>query len=371
MKILWLSWKDSKHPEAGGAEKILHQLSTQLVAEGHEVTVLTAAYPGAPAEEDIDGVHIIRTGSNRYTHSFVALWRYVRKLRNQFDLVIEVVNTAPYFSVFFKDKAKRALFYHQLAREVWFHEAPAPLSHIGHYVLEPLATFLLGARRAPTITISESTKQDLRKFGFSDRAIKIIREAINLEPLPTLEGAVKFDRPTILSHGSIRAMKRTLDQVQAFEFAKLKIPSLQMKISGDGSGEYGQKVLNYIKNSPFSNDIEYVGRTTEAQKQQLMRSSHLIAVTSIKEGWGLIVTEAASQGTPAVVYNVDGLRDSVRDGVTGIVTSPTPRRLAEGFVQMLSSRESYMAMRRAAWEWSQELTPAGSYKDFVTALEIA
>jgi glycosyltransferase involved in cell wall biosynthesis len=371
MKILWLSWKDISHPEAGGAEKILHQLSTQLVADGHEVTVLTAAYPNAPAEDTIDGVHIIRTGSNRYTHSFVALWRYVRQLRNQFDLVIEVVNTAPYFSVFFKDRAKRALFYHQLAREVWFHEAPAPMSYIGHYFLEPLATFLLGARRAPTLTISESTKQDLQKFGFSERAIKIIREAINMEPLPTLDGAVKFKHPTILSHGSIRAMKRTLDQVKAFELAKLKIPELQMKISGDSSGEYGQRVLAYIKNSPFNEDIEYVGRVTDAQKQQLMRSSHLITVTSIKEGWGLIVTEAASQGTPAVAYDVDGLRDSVKDGITGILTAPTPRRLADGIVRMLANPAGYQAVRRAAWEWSRTLTPASSYKDFVTALEIA
>ncbi|HSE61702.1 MAG TPA: glycosyltransferase family 4 protein [Candidatus Saccharimonadales bacterium] len=371
MKILWLSWKDISHPAAGGAERILHQLSTALVADGHEVTVLTAAYPGAQEHEAIDGVHIIRAGNNRYTHSFVALWRYVRKFRNKFDLVIEVVNTAPYFSLFFRDRAKRALFYHQLAREVWFHEAPAPLSHIGHYVLEPVATFLLGARRAPTITISESTKQDLRKFGFRDEAIKIIREAITLEPLPSLYNSRKFDHPTILSHGSIRAMKRTLDQVKAFEMAKLRIPNLQLKISGDATGDYGRRVLNYIENSPFSDDIQYMGRVTDAQKQQLMRSSHILTVTSIKEGWGLIVTEAASQGTPAVVYDVDGLRDSVRNGVTGKVTAPTPRKMADGIIEVFSDMPSYHRMRRAAWEWSQELTPDSSYKDFVTALEIA
>lgn len=371
MKILWLSWKDINHPEAGGAERILHQLSKSLVDDGHEVTILTAAYPGAPATETVDGVHIIRTGNNRYTHSFVALWRYVRRLRNKFDLVIEVVNTAPYFSVFFRDRAKRALFYHQLAREVWFHEAPAPLSHIGHYILEPMATFLLGARRAPTITISESTKKDLQRFGFNDNAIQIIREAINLEPLADLNDAPKFQRPTVLSHGSIRAMKRTLDQVKAFEMAKLMIPGLQMKISGDSSGVYGREVLNYIANSPFSDDIEYMGRVTDAQKQQLMRSSHIITVTSIKEGWGLIVTEAASQGTPAVVYDVDGLRDSVKNDVTGKVTAPTPRKLADGIIDMFSDMRAYKQMRRAAWEWSRDLTPTASYKDFVTALEIA
>jgi glycosyltransferase involved in cell wall biosynthesis len=371
MKILWLSWKDINHPAAGGAEKILHQLATQLVAEGHDVTILTAAYPGAAKAETIDGVHIVRAGSSRYTHSFVALWRYVWTMRNRFDLVIEVVNTAPYFSVLFRDKAKRALFYHQLAREVWFHEAPAPIGFIGHYVMEPVATFLLGLRRVPTITISESTKQDLRRFGFKERAIKIIREAISLKPLESLSAATKFDRPTILSHGSVRAMKRTLDQIKAFELAKLKIPDLQLKVSGDISGEYGKRVRAYIANSPYSDDIEVLGRTSDVQKQMLMQRSHIITVTSIKEGWGLIVTEAASQGTPAVVYNVDGLRDSVRNGVTGIVTAPNPRRLATGIIEALANPAIYDHMRHAAWQWSTELTPEQSYKDFVTALEIA
>jgi len=40
----------------------------------------------------------------------------------------------------------------------------------------------------------------------------------------------------------------------------------------------------------------------------LLQKSHVLAVTSVKEGWGLVVTEANPQGTPAVVYNVDGLR---------------------------------------------------------------
>jgi glycosyltransferase involved in cell wall biosynthesis len=295
----------------------------------------------------------------------------IRAMRNTFDLVIEVVNTAPYFSVLFRDKAKRVLFYHQLAREVWFHETPAPISHLGHYVMEPMSTFLLGLRRLPTITISDSTKADLKRFGFKEEAIKIIREAISLEPLASLDDATKFDKPTILSHGSVRAMKRTLDQVKAFELAKLQIPELQLKISGDHSGEYGRDVREYVANSPYSDDIEMLGYTNEAQKQLLMRRSHVITVTSIKEGWGLIVTEAASQGTPAVVYNVDGLRDSVRDGVTGIVTSLNPRKLAAGFVEILSDPQIYDRMRLAAWQWSHDLTPEHSYHDFVTALEIA
>ena len=52
-----------------------------------------------------------------------------------------------------------------------------------------------------------------------------------------------------------------------------------------------------------------------------MRQASVILVTSVKEGWGLVVTEANSQCTPAIVYDVDGLRDSVQNGKTGVVVA--------------------------------------------------
>ena len=49
-----------------------------------------------------------------------------------------------------------------------------------------------------------------------------------------------------------------------------------------------------------------------------MAEAHVLLMTSVREGWGLVVTEANACGTPAVVYNVPGLRDSVRNEETGL-----------------------------------------------------
>ena len=370
MNVLFFAWKDIRHPLAGGAEVILHELASRLVKDGHQVTILTASYDDAPSEDTIDGISIIRVGSNRYLHSMQATHYYRKFLRHKFDIVIETVNTAPYFHFIAKSSAKSYLFYHQLAREIWFHETPAPLSYIGYGILEPLATFILGKTRAKTITISESTKKDLINFGFKSDNISIISEAIHLKPVEDLSNITKFNKPTILSLGSLRPMKRTLEQVKAFEIAKRSKPDLQMKISGDSKSRYGQQVLDYIAASPYKRDIEYLGRVTDQEKEQLMRKAHLIAVTSIKEGWGLIVTEAASQGTPAVVYDVDGLRDSVRDNETGIISATNPNSLAKGIVELLDNTERYERIRHAAWEWSKHITFDQSYKDFKAAIRV-
>lgn len=371
MKILWLTWKDHKHPGAGGAEVVSRELTRRLAADGHEVTLLTCGYAGAERQETIDGVRIIRVGSNRYTHPMQACAHYLTHLRNKFDIAIEEVNAAPYFSVFFGKKTNRFLFYHHLEREVWLHEAPAPLSYLGYYVLEPAATRLLAKSKVPLITISESTKQDMSKYGFHPSRTHIISEGIELEPIEDLTKATKFAKPTMLSLGAMRAMKRTLDQVKAFEIAKKSIPGLELKIAGDASGPYGQQVLDYIEHSPHKDSISYLGRVSKEHKLELMRRAHLIGVTSIKEGWGLIVTEAASQGTPSVAYNVPGLRDSVRHGKSGLITEPSPSALAGGIVQLLQDLPLYNRLREHGWKWSKQITFEQSYNDLKSAIGIA
>lgn len=362
-RVLWLTWKDHTHPGAGGAELVLHELSRRLVQERHQVTWLTCGYEGAPAEEMAEGIHIIRIGTNRYAHPVQALLYYLRRLRNAFDILIEVVNTAPYLSVLFGTHARRFLFYHQLAREIWFYETRPPVSQLG-FTFEPIVTRLLSTAKAPVITVSESTRTDLTRFGFRPDRIQVISEGIELQPVPNLNMVKKYPMPTVLSLGAMRAMKRTLHQVEAFNRAKQQLPSLQLKVAGDADNPYGRRVLAAIADSPYRRDIEYVGRISRRDKTELMQHSHLILQTALKEGWGLTITEAASQGTPAVAYDADGLRDSIRHTQTGLITEPHPDALARGMTRLLRDTALYRRLQRKAWQMSKEVTFDHSYKDF-------
>ncbi len=240
-----------------------------------------------------------------------------------------------------------------------------PLSLAG-YLLEPFYLWLLSSLKV--VTVSESSKKDLERYGFRD--VHIISEGILLTPLKTLESVRKRKRPTLLAFGAIRSMKRTQHIVEAFESAKRTLPTLQLIVAGAPLGRYGTSVTERIARSPYRRDISCMGSVTPLQKITLMRESHLIAVTSIKEGWGLIVTEANSQGTPAVVYNVDGLRDSVQDKKTGLITPiNTPHELARAVEHLFSNPTYYETLRRNAWGWSKEITFEKSYSDFYAVLK--
>lgn len=368
MKILWFTWKDRSHPRSGGAEVVNEEIAKRLARDGHEVIFLVAGFDGAKPEETRDGYKIIRLG-NHFTVYWQAYRYYKKHLQGFSDVVIEEVNTIPFFTRFYV-KEKRVYLLYQLCREIWFYQMFFPLNILG-YISEPLYLRVLssdnGAKQV--LTESESAKKDLMRYGFDEKKITVFPIATHIQAVDGLDGIEKYDRPTLLSLGAIREMKRTTHQVRAFEIAKKSVPDLQMKIAGDTSSLYGKKVLKMIAVSPYKNDIEYFGKVSIEQKIELMQKSHIIGVTSVKEGWGLIVTEANSQGTPAVVYDIDGLRDSVQSGETGvIVTQNTPKDLAEGIIHLLKDSEEYAKIRRNAWQWSQEFDFKKSYQIVINVI---
>ena len=65
------------------------------------------------------------------------------------------------------------------------------------------------------------------------------------------------------------------------------------------------------------------GRVDEATKHELMARAHGQLATSVREGWGLVVSEAAAVGTPTMSYDVPGLRDSTT-AADGVLCEPRP-----------------------------------------------
>jgi glycosyltransferase involved in cell wall biosynthesis len=377
MKILWLTWKDRKNPLAGGAEIVNEELAKRLVRDGHQVKFIVGGFRGMGIHDHRDGFDIHRVG-DRFAVYFQAYRYYKQHLADWPDLVIDEMNTIPFFAKYYV-KQPNVMFVHQLAREIWWYEMIFPLNLIG-YLLEPLYLRLLSDRTV--ITISESTKADLVRFGFDPEKVHIISEGIEIESVADLTTIKKFDKPTILALGTVRSMKRTHHILNAFEMLKKKLeknseknnptllPDLELIIAGKLEGSYGYLVHKHMLGSRYKDSIDYRGPVTRDEKIELMQRSHVLAVTSIKEGWGLVVTEAASQGTPAVVYDADGLRDSVRNGETGLITPHnTLESLAQSMQDILSNPEEYKRLRENAWQWSKEITFDKSYADFLAVLE--
>ncbi len=369
-QILIFNLKDIKHPGAGGAEVVIHELAKRLHKKGHKVLFVTSKYKNSKKEDTIDSINIVRVGSNRYVHTFFAFIYYLVHLRNKFDIIIECTNTAPYMVSLFPGKSKIFLLYHQLARQIWFYETGAPLSWIGYYLLEPVATYIQAFFNKPTITVSESTKNDLLDFGFKKENIKIISEGTKIPPLKSLKNSLpKEEVFTILYLGSLRKMKQPLDVLKAFKILNSKFPNTRLWIAG--GGEEFKNLEYYIRRHNLRPVTKLFGRVSEKQKIELMQRAHVFAFTSVKEGWGLTVTESGILGTPSVVYNSDGLRDSCKHMKTGLITKEnTPESLAASLELLKTDTKLYKKLRENAFKFNTKITFDKSFQDLRKILNI-
>jgi glycosyltransferase involved in cell wall biosynthesis len=312
-------WRDMKNPTAGGAGRTTHELCTRWAKKGHKVTIFTSAFTGCAHYEKVDGYEVVRKGS-LLTHYYHAYKYYKNHCRGQYDVVIDQINTIPYFTPFYTKDARIMVFIHQLCREIWFYEKRFPLSLLG-YLAEPL--YLRLYKKYPAVTVSESTRNDLLDLGFTNVAISYNAAS----PIASGQQKPKESDPTVIFVGRLKKAKRPHHVLKAISILKRDIPNIRLWLVGDG--DFKKTLTKLTVKYKIEKDVTFLGWLSMADKTDLMQRAHCICVPSVREGWGLIVTEANLLGTPAIVYDVHGLRDSVTPGVNGLVTEEnTPRSLA-------------------------------------------
>ncbi|ADE39234.1 glycosyltransferase family 4 protein [Candidatus Puniceispirillum marinum] len=358
--IIWFSWKDSDHPKAGGAEVISSSIMKWLVAEGNNVVLFTSRPKGLPAFEGKDGYSVYRQG-NAITCYPLCVLKYLRGKMNA-DLIVEEVNTVPFFISLFTSKPT-VLFFHQLCKEVWFYQLPRTVGAFG-FLLEKIWLFLLSGKSA--VPMSNSTRHDLQKHGFQKISSPVI-EGVEITPREAFNKTTFKGR--ILSFGSIRPMKRTIEQLEAFELAADKCPTLTLDVFGSGSGSYFERFMNCLEISRHKDKITYRGHMAEGQKASTLQLFDILLMTSVKEGWGLTITEAATQGVTTIAYDADGLRDAVKDGVSGVICKDnSPREMASEIVKLAQDSKSIKTLAYNAWEYSFENNLDNTNKSFKQAL---
>jgi len=195
-----------------------------------------------------------------------------------------------------------------LAREYWFYETPFPISYIGYYFLEK--RWLRNYVDVPTVTVSESTRQDLLDLGFKE--VFVVPEGLNFTPLD--EVPEKESYPVIVYVGRLKRAKRPDHAVRAFRIVKEKIPGAELWIIGDG---YFRKELEKIA----TDGVRFFGGLSDGEKRELMKRAWVLVNPSVREGFGLNVVEANALGTPCIAYDVAGLRDSVKNDETGLLAN--------------------------------------------------
>ena len=343
----------------GGAERWYRALSDALVSEGAEVTYLTRLQWTGDRPK-IPGINIVAVcGSHELydsegtrligpTLSFGAgtFWWLIRN-RSEFD-AIHLANF-PFFSLIGARLAlvgsKTPLFVDFL--EVW------PLSYWRSYsgfVAGSLGALIqqlcISITKNAQVFVVENIHR-LRKSGFRGESV-VLPGLFPDQQEDRIVSLAAPNPPMILFVGRHVKEKGIRELPQILVAARKTHPSLTMKVVGDGPER--RFIESEFQQLGLSEFVHFTGRTSDAELIRIYSEASCTIIPSLREGYGIVVTESTAAGTPVIVLNnpenlAVGL---IEDGTNGFVTGLKPTEVAEAIGKVLAAEDT---IRRTTIEW--------------------
>jgi glycosyltransferase involved in cell wall biosynthesis len=336
-RIVFLARRDLGNPAAGGSELLVDRLADGLTRLGHQVTLLC----GGPAA--FRDYRVVSAGGD-LSHYLRAKPSFARQV-GDCDLLVEVCNGMPYLAPLWHDGPTLCLVNH-VHTELWsmrFDGPLAPAARLGrrleHWALAGAQRKKHGKRQRKNllVAVSSSTAHALRDIGVERERIRVVHNGVE-EPGPR---AKRSPEPLFVAVGRLVEYKRIDLLLRLWERVR-PVTGGRLVIVGDGPERASLEQL-------AGPDVEFTGYVSDAEKHRLLCEAWLLLHPSAVEGWGLVVTEAAARETPAIAFDVPGLRDSVVDGETGVLARGESS-FAAAWCALALSAERRALMGKAARE---------------------
>ena len=342
----------------GGAERWYGNLAGRLVAAGHEVTYLTLRQWPRGETPQPEGVRVVAVGPRMGLYAGSGRRRilppvvfgagvlvHLLRERRSYD----VVHTAsfPYFSLLAaglaRPLARFRLFvdWHEVWTAGYWREY---LGAVGGRIGEAVQRLCL---RVPQ-----------RAFCFSRLHARRLEEHRVRGPVTILGGEYAGEKeaseprdpePVALFAGRLIPEKGATDLVPALALARERIPGLGGEIYGDGP--LRAEVLGLIESHGLADAVRAPGFVAAETLEERLRLALCMVLPSRREGYGMVVIEAAAAGTPSVVvrHPDNAATELVEEGVNGFVApSSAPEDLAGAILRV---HESGFALRATTAEW--------------------
>jgi glycosyltransferase involved in cell wall biosynthesis len=371
-RVAVVNWRDPWHPEAGGAERYAWAMARGLTGHGATVCFVTACAPGQARREHRDGIEIVRTGGRFTVYPRVLGWLLAH--RRSFHAVLDCQNGIPFFTPLVLPPSTPVLcVMHHVHSVQWAMHFPAWVARAGRLLEGPVARRVY--RRHGCVAVSPSTVAAMRAR---------LRWAGDIYVIPNGAGGTDVSQ-TAARRGAPQAGARRADvrreaaiggfrgvappgqqsiswvgRLVAHKRPGLILPVAErlrgrgISIDVVGRGPALPSLAGQAAAAGLAGVVRLRGFLPEAEKTSLVAGSLLHLNTSLGEGWGLCVLEAAALGVPTVAFDVDGLRDAVRDGETGWLVRDGERieDVAERAAKELADPARRAAVAAACRAWA-------------------
>ncbi|WP_245821747.1 glycosyltransferase family 4 protein [Lentzea waywayandensis] len=354
-----MNWRDTRHPEGGGSERYVERIAEGLAQLGYRVSIQCAGHARAPSGDWVAGVRFRRRG-NKFT---VYLYALLAILRSDADVIVDVQNGMPFFSRLVA-RCPVLVLVHHVHREQW-HSALGPFfGSIGWWIESWLAPRLY--RKCRYITVSNVTRDELGQLGVELRSTVVVPNGLDAPPVVT---ARRTEAPVLVAVSRLVPHKRLEHAIDLVARLRPKWPDLRLELVGEGP--WKDVLRQHAIDRGVQDSVVIHGWVDEQTKHEILAGAWVHVCPSVKEGWGIVIMEAASHGVPTVAYrSAGGVAEAIVEHSTGLLADDF-----DDFVRhtetLLRDRPLRKAMGAAGRERAQQFSWAESLDAFENAVHSA
>lgn len=321
--------------EMGGAEILVAQLCRLQRANGHDVSVIAYSNLGALGETLVaDGIPVLVLGEAPFVKTFRRFWVELNKLRPD---VVHCHNPAPTLQAAIPAKLVGALRVISTR-----HSLVAP-----PYDIKEEWAFNFVARFCDWVVgICDATCENLRHTpgAHKDRIVRVYNGVDPVITAPPEEWPEKRGF-TLLFVGRLAPIKSLHTLIRAAALAQPRVPGLQLWIVGHGHER--QRLEDLVKELGAEDLVTFWGERLDVAG--FFSVADVYCMSSSSEGLPMSLLQAMSIGLPAIVTDVGGMAEVVKNAHAGIATPVgDAAAMAAAIVRMASDERQRIVFRENA-----------------------
>ncbi|MEO4045283.1 glycosyltransferase [Hoeflea sp. CAU 1731] len=339
----------------GGAEKVQIDLAREFNRSGHQIEFVLMQKRGELLTKVEEFFTVVDLGENRIRDLLYSLPRYLRHSRpNVFMAAMwPLTVVAPIAQRLSGHNSMVLVSEHntlsvQYANWGWLHRHAQRVS------------MAIGYRLADhRVGVSSGVVRDIAALsGLHPEAFDVIYNPVPSRTEPSAEAMYAAEAlwsgpkgTRIVTVGSMKAQKNHPLLLRAF--ARLDRPDARLMFVGDGAERHA--VLSLANELGIADQVILVG--FQSDPTPFYKTADLFVLSSDYEGFGNVIVEALSCGTPVVSTDCpSGPAEILEKGRHGMLTTPgDPKELSCAIETMLSSTVDREALKRRAAKFSPEI----------------
>ena len=356
-----LSWE---YPPrlVGGISRHVQELSRALVAKGTPVTVFTAPHPGAPAEEDDQGVRVLRADVDLDTGDFIP---WVRRLNEAIERRADELIAAGERPALLHAHdwlvdfaAKNLKLRHKLPLVATVHATEYGRNYGIHTELQSYISSVeweLAYEAWRVICCSYCMRDEVGHcLGTPQDKIDVIPNGIDASKFNHQFDRDAFrsayatpDEKIVFFVGRMVREKGVSVLLDAFQRVLPQYNGVKLVIAGGGNRDH---LVRQAQDLGIADRVYFTGYIDDETLIRLYLTADVAVFPSLYEPFGIVALEAMASHTPVVVSDAGGLREVVSHGVDGISTwAGNADSLAWGILEVLKNPEGARAMADNAY----------------------